>query len=143
MKQNIIFSVSITQVFLHVFCYQFCSSYYYTLNPIVWWYPYGVPFQKKLISFLSTEYFFCATLSCFFQHEILFCATSTFFCWHGTLIRAVSICFCLHQITFCATSNFLFRHKIVFCVTPNFYFGHCLECYVMVICFSCHVASKI
>ena len=129
MKQNIIFSVSITQVFLHVFCYQFCSSYYYTLNPIVWWYPYGVPFQKKLISFLSTEYFFCATLSCFFQHEIL--------------IRAVSICFCLHQITFCATSSFLFRHKIVFCVTPNFYFGHCLECYVMVICFSCHVATKI
>ena len=37
---------------------------------------------------------------------------------------AISTCFCWHQITFCATSNFF------------------LKCYVMVIYFYCHVATK-
>ena len=50
---------------------------------------------------------------------------------------------CRHQLTFRATLSFLFRHKIIFRATPKFCFGHCLECYVMLIYFYFHVATKI
>ena len=89
---------------------------------------------------LSTKLFFFA------QHHLvfadmkhLFVLHQLFFCWHETIFCY----FCRHQITFGATSNFLFRHKTVFRATPNFCFGHCLGYYVMVICFCCHVATKI
>ena len=104
---------------------------------------YGAPFQKKLVTFLRTKYFFDAGSSCFCRQEILFCATSTFFFgWHETLFCATSTRFCRHQSTFCATSNFLFRHKITFRVTPNFCFGHHLKLYVMMIYLHCHIATK-
>ena len=103
---------------------------------------YGALFRKK-ITFLRTKYFFDAASSCFCRQEIIFCATLTSFWWHEILFRATSTRFRRNQITFCATSNVLFQHKITFRATANFCFEHRLECYVMVIYFYCHVATKI
>ena len=68
----------------------------------------GVPFWKKIITFLRRKYFFDAA--------------SSYFCRHETLFRATLTRFCRQQITFCVTSNFLFQHKIIFRATPNFCF---------------------
>ena len=98
---------------------------------------------EKINNFFEHKILFCAASSCFCRHEILFLCNINIFCWHETLFRATATWFCLHQITFGATSSFWFRHKIVFHATPDFCFGHRLECYVMVIYFYCHVATKI
>ena len=84
---------------------------------------------EKFITFWAQNIFFYAASSCFSRHEILFRATATRFC--------------RNQITFYATSKFLFQHKIIFRTTPSFCFGHRLECYVMVIYFYYHIATKI
>ena len=84
--------------------------------------------SEKFITFWAQNIFFYAASSCFSRHEILFRATATRFC--------------RNQITFYATSKFLFQHKIIFRTTPSC-FGHRLECYVMVIYFYYHIATKI
>ena len=90
-------------------------------------YIYGAPFRKKIK-------LFCAQNIFLMQHHLVFVNMKHFFVQR----------FCRHQITFCATFKlFVSTQNYYYCVTPNFSFGHCLECYVMVIYFYCHIATKI
>ena len=75
---------------------------------------YGPPFQKKILTFLRTKYFFDAGSSCFCRQEIPFCATSTFFLltWN-TFSRNIN--------TFLSTPDYFLRDVKLFVPTQNYF----------------------
>ena len=88
------------------------------------------------------KYFLIQHHFVFVDMKYFFVLHQLFFRWHEILFRATSTRFSRHQITFCVTSDFFFQHKIIFRATPNFCLGHRLECYVLMICFYCHIANE-
>ena len=100
-----------------------------------------MPFRKK-VTFVRIKYFLIQHHFVFVDMKYFFVLHQLFFRWHEILFRATSTHFSRHQITFCVTSNFFFQHKIIFRATPNFCLGHRLECYVLMICFYCHIANE-
>ena len=75
---------------------------------------YGPPFQKKIVTFLRTKYFFDAGSSCFCRQEIPFCATSTFFLltWNT---------FSCNINTFLSTPDYFLRDVKLFVPTQNYF----------------------
>ena len=100
-------------------------------------------FPKNINKLFRHKILFWCSIILFLSTWNTFLGNIKFFCRHEAPFHATSTCFCRYLITFCATSNILSRHINVFCATLNFCFGHRLECYVMVIYFYCHVATKI
>ena len=99
---------------------------------------------EEINNLFEHKIFFCAASSCFCRYEkLFFCAKCLLFFVDMKLSRAIPTSFCRHHITSGATSNFFFLRKIVFRARLNFCFGHYLECYVMMIYFHCHIATKI
>ena len=83
-------------------------------------------------------------------------STKLFFAQHHLVFADMKHLFVLHQLFFVDMKQFFVifvgtrlllvqhqTHKTVFRATPNFCFGHCLGYYVILICFCCHVATKI
>ena len=77
----------------------------------------------------------------FFEQKIFFVQHQLFLLTWNTFSCKITLFLSTSEYFLC-NSKLLFRYKIVFRATTNFSFGHCLECYVMVIYFYCHVATK-
>ena len=96
-KQNNIFSLAANDKFADI------------AGDIVW-----SAVSAKLITILSTKYFFGALSSCFCRHEMLFSCNINFFCWHETVLHVTSTCFCRHQLLFVKRQTFSFDEQQIF-----------------------------
>ena len=92
--------------------------------------------------FVHKIFLWCSIILFLSTWNIFLCYINFFFCWHEILFREHQHVSVETKITFSAMSNFLFQHKITFRATSNFCFWHHL-CYVLVIYFYCHIATKI
>ena len=145
---------SLLKTWVRFCCYRFlfCKQIFYewislNLQSIMMW-NYNVQIRRAVAEknnnfFACKIFFWCSIILLLSTQNTFLCYINFFFLLTWNIFSCSINTFFSKPKYFLCKSNFLFQHKIIFRATSNFCFGYLLECYVMVIYFYCHIATKL